>query len=310
LSLQRPIEPRRVLPGLGNARNRTIDGADLASPDDAPLLSVVTVSFNAEPSISRAIQSVLQQSYRNIEYIIIDGGSTDRTLSIIREYEQRLSYWRSAKDDGISDAFNIGISVARGTYVAFVNSDDWMSPNQAELAIAALVRTRAAFVFGQLAFHDVDGSLKYYMDGKSVYWEDIKWRMPCINHPTVVMRRDAYERLGGFDKKRRIAMDYDLHLRAELAGIRGVYVPELVGHMSEGGICHSRWYDGLREVRQIATTHTGKSLRPWSSYLSRLLRGRIRLAMGAVMPKWLVNKIHRMINPRYMPQGPGANTGR
>jgi GT2 family glycosyltransferase len=291
------------LDGERQVRDCTIDGTGLTNSDELPLLTIVTVSFNSERSISRAIQSVMEQTYRNIEYVIIDGGSNDRTVDIIREYEDRLSYWHSAKDSGISDAFNLGIAAAHGTYVAFVNSDDWLSRNQAEVAIATLVRTQASFVFGRLAFHGVDGTLKYHMDGKDQYWEDILARMPHINHPTVVMRRDAYERLGGFAVNRRIAMDYDLHLRAELAGIRGVYVPEIVGHMSEGGVCHARWDDGLREVREIAVTHTGKWVRPWSSYLARLWRGRVRLALGYITPRWLLDGIHRMINPRYLPLG-------
>lgn len=310
MSIECYVERLRVSGGERRVRNCTIDGAALACQNELPLLTIVTVSFNSERSLSRTIQSVMEQTYRNIEYVMIDGGSTDGTVDIIREWEHRLSYWHSAKDGGISDAFNLGIAAAHGTYVAFVNSDDWMSANQAEAALTALVRTQAAFVFGRLAYHAVDGTLKYYMAGKDEYWQDIRWRMPHINHPTVVMRRDAYQLLGGFDRNRRIAMDYDLHLRAELTGIRGIYVPDMIGHMSEGGICHAHWDAGLREVREIAMTHTGKWLRPWSSYVARLLRGRIRLAMGYVIPKWLVDGIHRMINPRYLPLGSQGNPER
>jgi glycosyltransferase involved in cell wall biosynthesis len=300
-------ERLRAMDGQRVLRNRTIDGVELSSAAHGPLLTIVTVSFNAERALSRTIQSVMEQTYRNIEYVIIDGGSTDGTVGIIREWEHVLSYWHSAKDRGISDAFNLGIAAAQGTYVAFVNSDDWMSKNQAEAAIAALQRTGAAFCFGRLALHDQDGKLKYYMDGKEQYWTDIRWRMPHINHPTVVMRRDAYERLGGFALNRRIAMDYDLHLRAELAGLRGTYVPEIVGHMSEGGVCHAQWDVGLREVREIATAQTGAWFRPWWSYFSRLWRGRIRVGLGYVTPKWFVDAIHRAINPRYLPLGPQDN---
>lgn len=310
MSMDHYVARLRALDGARSVRNCTIDGAELVDTPERPLLTVVTVAFNSGQAIERTIQSVLEQTYRHIEYVIIDGGSTDGTVDIIRKWEQRLSYWHSAKDRGISDAFNLGIAAAHGTFVAFVNSDDWMSKNQAEAALAALARTRAAFCFGRLAFHDVDGTLKYYMDGKDEYWEDIHWRMPHINHPTVVMRRDAYERLSGFAVNYRIAMDYDLHLRAELAGLRGVYAPEVVGHMSEGGTCHVHWDSGLREVREIATARTGKWLRPWSVYLTRLLRGRIRLAMAYIIPKWLLDGIHRMINPRYLPLGPEGDKDR
>ena len=283
----------------GEKSRITIQGQDLNRDLEKPLVSIVTVAFNSAASIERTILSVLAQTYREIEYIVIDGGSTDGTVDIIRKWSSRISYWHSAKDHGISDAFNLGIAAAQGEFIGIVNSDDWMSPNQTELLVAALQRTDAAFAFGRLAHHKVDGSILYYMDGDSNYSSEIFWRMPPINHPTVISRRTSYETVGLFDTQRRVAMDYDWHLRAELQGLRGVYVQEATGHMMEGGICQVNWQGGLREVRDIAVQHTGSRLMPNVYYLARLARGFIRLRLDELAPKWLVNFLHRMMNPRF-----------
>ena len=92
---------------------------------DNSLISVITVSYNAVSTIEQTILSVINQTYSNIEYIIIDGGSTDGTIDIIRRYEDKIAYWVSEPDRGIYDAMNKGASKANGEYIAFLNSDDW-----------------------------------------------------------------------------------------------------------------------------------------------------------------------------------------
>jgi hypothetical protein len=139
------------------------------------------------------------------------------------------------------------------------------------------------------------------MDGDSEYSRGILWRMPPINHPTVISRRTTFDAVGYFDTSRRVAMDYDWHLRAELKGMRGIYEPRANGHMMEGGICESDWQSGLKEVRDIAVMHTHALFMPNFYYGFRLIRGIIRLAMKRLAPAWFVDALHRMVNPRYKP---------
>ena len=286
------------------SRAVTIDGAPIGDGAGLPLVTVVTISYNSEATVARTMESVLSQTYRMIEYVIIDGGSRDGTVGIIERTRARLSYWRSGPDGGISNAFNMGIAAARGRYVAIVNSDDWMSPDQIAQAVKALEESGAAFAFGNLAVHSEDGKLLYVMDGRSDYWKNMRYRMPYINHPTVVVRRDAYEKVGPFDSRRRIAMDFDWHLRAELLGLRGVYVPQLVGHMGEGGVSNQRWRAGLREVREVAIEHRQSWFLAHGFYLARTARAYIRLAMHRLMPKAWVDFVHRRINPQLKQQRP------
>lgn len=293
---------------LGNAgvrsesRGITIDGTPTGDSTELPLVTVVTTAFNSEATVARTIASVLDQTYRMIEYVIIDGGSQDATVDIIERNRARLSYWRSGPDGGISNAFNLGIAVARGRYIAFVNSDDWMSPDQIAQAVKALEESGAAFAFGKLAVHSEDGRLLHVIEGRSDYWKNMRYRMPYINHPTVVVRRDAYEKVGPFNSRRRIAMDFDWHLRAELLGVRGVYAPLLLGHMGAGGVSDQRWRAGLREVRAVSIEHRQSWLLAQAFYLARIGRAYVRLAMHRLLPKAWVNYMHRKINPQLKQQ--------
>ena len=102
----------------------------------SPLVSIITVVFNGERFIEKTINSVISQTYKNIEYIIIDGGSTDKTLDIIRQYEDRIDYWISEPDNGIYNAMNKGIKLSRGKLIGLINSDDWYMENAVETVVA------------------------------------------------------------------------------------------------------------------------------------------------------------------------------
>jgi len=292
------------LTNLGAAateRRVTTKGLDIAAVPSDQLLSVVTITYNSAATLERTIQSVLNQTYEHVEHVIIDGGSTDATIDIIRRYEDRLSYWHSQGDAGISDAFNLGIAATRGDYIALVNSDDWMSNDQAELAAAALADSDAAFIFGRLAFHSSDGRLIYIIAGDPDYQRAIRYRMPGVNHPTVVVRRPAYQKVGLFNTTRRIAMDYDWLIRADFAGLQGEYEPRLLGHMSEGGICDTSWTDGLREVRDTSIEHGLPALNAHWQYSMRITRGYIREWLWRLLPRAWVDPLHRLFNRDYQP---------
>lgn len=106
----------------GGLRTR---GITKKSTDEKPLITVVTVVYNGEPTLEQTIQSVVNQTYDNVEYIIVDGGSKDGTLDIIKKYEDEIDYWQSEPDKGIYDAMNKGIRLATGDYICLLNADDW-----------------------------------------------------------------------------------------------------------------------------------------------------------------------------------------
>jgi glycosyltransferase involved in cell wall biosynthesis len=284
----------------------TVEGAGVrpGKDKDVPdlgLVTIITVVLNRAAALGRAIESVLGQSYAPIEYVVIDGGSTDGTLEVIRRYADRLAYWISAPDRGISDAFNKGLAAASGTFIGLLNADDWLEPDQVGLAVAALERAGADFAFGDLICHDADGRARHRIKGDPDYARSIHLGMPAVNHPTMLVRRRVYERVGGFALGYRYSMDYDWLLRAHRAGFRGVYEPRIAGHMSLGGACDENFRRARAEGREIAIRHGLPVVLAWALYLFRIVKGDSRRALERLAPAPFASRLRRLLNRSYQP---------
>ncbi len=205
-------------------------------------ISVITPCFNSETTIRDTIESVLSQDYSDIEYIIVDGGSKDDTLSIIKEYGDRISKVISERDEGIYDAMNKGISVASGDVVAILNSDDFYAD------VSVLSDVAAAFnggivdsIYGDLDYVDWRETKKIvrkWRAGKHT-WKSFRygWHPP---HPTFFVKRDLYDQLGTFREDLKIAADYELMLRFIYVNkITMSYLPKVLVKMRDGGASSS-----------------------------------------------------------------------
>lgn len=179
---------------------------------DQPLVTVVTPSFNHGRFIRETIESVLSQDYPRIEYVVIDGGSTDETVTILKSYGDRLA-WVSEPDGGQTSAINRGWRRARGTIIAYLNSDDTYLPGAIEKAVAGLrAHPEAGAVYGEGYHVDETGSVieRYPTEPFDVG----RLADTCfICQPTVFLRREIVERLGYLDESVRYCMDYDLWIR-------------------------------------------------------------------------------------------------
>lgn len=216
-----------------------------------PLFSIITVSFNSAKTIEKTILSVLSQTYKNIEYIIIDGGSTDGTVDIIKKYNDKIAYWISEKDNGISDAFNKGILASKGDIIGIINSDDWYEPNTLETIIKLDSENNADFYVGALRYWDnKNNNIIIYPDVK--YEKTISFRMPHLNHPSSFFKKEVYDEIGLFDIKYKYAMDYDLFLRAFLKNKKGYLTNQILSNMLIGGICNQHGEEASREVSLIS----------------------------------------------------------
>ncbi len=266
-----------------------------------PLVSITTVVHNGVRFLERAILSVLNQTYENIEYIIVDGGSTDGTLRVIEKYEKRIAYWISERDAGISDAFNKGIAASTGEIIGLLNADDWLSPDQVERGVDGLEDLAVDFVFGDLQFHDSSGELAYTIHGDPDYKAVIERRMPDLCHPTVLAKRTAYERIGLFRTEYRYAMDYEWFLRLHKRGGSGKYVKGILGHMRIAGKSDELYREALKEVRNIAIEY-GRSR--WGAnlfFLWGVVKGLARRGMEKRGWVFLYRQLWRIINKRYSP---------
>ena len=214
--------------------------------------SIITITFNSRQHLAETIESVLLQDQTDFEYVIVDGGSTDGTLEIIREYaaaDPRIR-WISEPDDGIADAFNKGLRMARGEIVGILNSDDYyLTWALASVAEASRTHPDCDIFHGDML--RLDGETALFRLVPAVVERSIWHEMP-LNHPATFVTRRAYERVGGFDATIRIAMDYDMMLRLYKSGCRFYHIPHPLAAMRYGGASDNKHLVGLREVRTIA----------------------------------------------------------
>jgi glycosyltransferase involved in cell wall biosynthesis len=228
--------------------------ASLGCGGGDPLVSAVTVTMNAAKTVEKTISSIHNQTYRLIEHVVVDGGSTDGTIDLLKARLRTTDCWISESDRGISDAFNKGIALARGTYVQIINADDWLSSDQISRAVKALSSADVDFVFGDCIFHE-GGEPTYRYRGDPGYAASIKKRMPAMNHPSMLVRRDAYGRFGLYSRAYRNAMDYEWLVRAHKRGARGAYDARIVAHMNVDGVSNRLFGRTAREVREASVAH-------------------------------------------------------
>lgn len=171
--------------------------------------SVITATFNSERYLEQTIRSVLNQTYHNIEYIIIDGGSTDRTLDIINKYRDRIAAVVSEPDEGIYDAFNKGVRLASGDVISFLNSDDYFhAPGVVEQVAAVFsARTELKVVYGNILFIDEKNDFERLF-GKPLTYEDFRDGEMCP-HPGMFVRKELFAAHGSFDLSYHIASDME-----------------------------------------------------------------------------------------------------
>ena len=264
-----------------------------------PLVSLITVVLNGGDALRRTFESVCTQGYQPIEYIVIDGGSTDGSLDVIKDHDGCISYWTSEPDQGISDAFNKGITVATGDYIGLLNADDWLSPDQIETAVNLLQATDAGFAFGDLLYHAPDGTILHKIQGDPDYGTKITSLMPALNHPTMLVRRRVFDDIGGFDLRYKVAMDYDWALRAHLAGHQGVHSKDILGHMTLAGASDRQFIRSLAEVRQIAMHHGQSSVTAWTLFCFRVVKGMAQRLLQQYAPPSLYRLLRGLINRDY-----------
>jgi len=227
----------------------TLFSNGIARGIEMPVISIITVVYNAIDHIEKCINSVLEQTYKNIEYIIIDGGSTDGTLAIIQNYADKIKYTVSEPDNGISDAFNKGISLASGDLIGLLNADDYYNPDTVELVVNKYLEMERPL---KTIFH---GNINVIYPKRTVVYKPgnlsrFKFELP-IWHPTMFATKDIYVDYS-YNVDYKIAMDYELLSRAYSNNCRFVYLPYVINNMFGGGISNKAAIAGFREVTKAS----------------------------------------------------------
>jgi glycosyltransferase involved in cell wall biosynthesis len=203
------------------------------SEKNKPLISIITAVFNAENYLDEALQSLYSQGYKNYEHIIIDGGSNDKTLDIIKKNQNNIDYWVSQKDKGIYDAFNLGMRLSRGDYIGFLNSDDKYVPDALNILLNYINKyPDKDFIFGSVKKHW--GILHGYNPYK-IFWS---WGFYSSHSTGFFIKKEAAKQVGLYNLKYKYSADYDYFYRMivkhKMKGI-GTKKKELFGIFRRGG---------------------------------------------------------------------------
>lgn len=239
-------------------------------------VSIITIVRNAESLVERTVASVLAQSHPEVEYIVIDGASTDGTLMALDRYRDKFSSLISESDNGISDAWNKGICLAKGEVIGLLNAGDEYAPDAVAQAVAAL-GTGLDMVFGDTDLVSDDGSVLRANRGKFSLW--FYSAGFGFYHPSCFATRELYDRVGGFDTRLRYAMDSDWIARAVKSGAR-------IGHsgvrarMVDGGVSvKSRFLAYGEHLQALQNADLGAPV-VYGSMVMTGLRGLARNTLG------------------------------
>ena len=218
-----------------------------------PKVSIITSVYNNKETIAEAIESVLSQTYDNIEYIVVDGASKDGTVDIIQQYADKITTFVSEADKGIYDGLNKGVALATGDVIGFLHSDDLFENEFVVEKIAeAFMISGVDSIYGDLTYVSKDDTFNVVRFWKSGVFTLAKlkrgWMPP---HPTFYVRREVYEKFGSFDTSFKIAADYDSILRfLGRESITTHYIPEVLVKMRVGGASNKSLKNLLQKSRE------------------------------------------------------------
>lgn len=219
-----------------------------ASVPVRPKITMITAALNPGPEVVQTIESVLSQGYPDLEYIFVDGGSRDEAFAQVVPYSDRFSLLIREPDEGISDAWNKAIARATGDIVGIINADDYLLPGAlAAVAGAFTDHGGSPIVHGDVV--RIENGRESRRGSPLPIWLMIRFGTPVF-HPATFVPKTTYDRIGGFGPSYKIAMDYDLILRAYRSGIPFVRVPVPLAGFRGGGLSDRKPLDAFQEVRR------------------------------------------------------------
>lgn len=252
--------------------------------------SIITVCYNSENTIERTIKSVLEQSYTDFEYIIVDGASKDNTMEIVSRYEPLFKgrmKWVSEPDKGIYNAMNKGIMRSTGEIIGIVNSDDWLEPDTLQTLFDEISNdnsNREKILTGEVLFYYADGTTQHYPTSYERYEYFAKHYRMGLNHPATFVPRVIYDRIGLFDERFKLYADADFIIRCYEAGVGVHFIHKVLSNMADGGASNVRSKKELEDSLLKYQKHCKTKL----EYIGYAFRARVMWFLRGFIPKWYV----------------------
>ncbi|MCT7487108.1 glycosyltransferase [Aliarcobacter cryaerophilus] len=245
-----------------------------------PLISIVTAVYNGEKYLEQTIQSVLNQTYKNIEYIIIDGGSTDGTIDIIKRHEDKITYWISEKDNGIYDAWNKGIRVSKGDWIGFLGADDFYLNDAIENYVNMILSAEfdLMYISGKNILCD-DSSKIIKTFGKKWNWTDFRVYMN-VAHVGSLHNKKLYSKYGMYDLSFKICGDYELLLRAK-ENLKAGFLDKETCYMRNGGVSNlsNKVFQETFKAKKLNNSRKCNALYYYDMYIA-IIKYKLRRLLG------------------------------
>jgi len=229
-------------------------------------VSILTVSYNSEKTIQDTINSVIQQDYPNIEYIIIDGNSSDGTMDIVSKHSSGITKVISEPDKGIYDAMNKGVKLASGDIVGILNSDDFYASNTVVSKVVKLISKEGTdSLYADLVYVDAENTEKVTRKWVSGKYKPGKFKWGWMPpHPTFFVRKNVYEKFGSFNTELKSAADYEFMLRVlHKENISVSYLPELTVRMRAGGVSNASFKHRIKANKEDRKAWTLNNVQPY-----------------------------------------------
>lgn len=265
-------------------RNKSISDYVNNNKLDSKFVTIVTTAFNSERTIEQTIKSVINQTYKYIEYIVIDGGSTDNTLSILKRYSNKINFILSEEDHGPADGTNKGYAISNGGYLFNLCSDDWIPNDYIEQGIKTLLKSKCGYVYGNLYFVD-EINQNYTLKKPSLdYLNTLPFCFPNFNSPSVIYKKSCFDEVLLLDCSYYVANDYDLFLRLSKNGYVGEYSNMLYVYHRADGISSSHFYKALIEELKVSYFNNGISLKSPMFIAFKFLKRSVKELLRKMLP--------------------------
>jgi glycosyltransferase involved in cell wall biosynthesis len=266
---------------------------------DMPLISVVTVTRNAEKTIERTINSVLQQNRTDVEHIVVDGGSTDSTLAILERFNDQLEYWISEPDRGIFDAMNKGISLARGRFIGILNADDYYLPGALDLVAQKIETIFGGIIYGDYIFVAADAVVQF-----PVKVNLNLTRGMTLGHPAMFVSFATYDRIGLYNPNFKFSGDLEFALRALKSDVVFNPIAQPLAVFESGGAAERNLVPASIEAARAIRRHSSliETVPFLLRFAQRLVSRNVLRFVGAIFGR----RAYVALKRRYYLRNPGA----